>query len=84
MPKLDLQFNFIHLTVKFFEVSEQPVDELAEHTGQFTGCILNEFRDTTGDIANALRHDQAVFSHQAPYLIGLRGTRLHEPLASPV
>ena len=52
---------------------KQSLDELPEYARQLIARVFDEFGHAHGDIGNALRQDETVFTQQATNLVSLRG-----------
>ena len=59
MPCMNLVFELLDLTIQLLEVIKQSLDEQSERTRQFVGTVFDQLGDTRGDMADALRHDEA-------------------------
>ena len=84
VPVFDLGLELGDKPVQLPEVIQENGDELPEHPGQLVLGILQDQRHLLGDVTDPLGYDQSVLGQEAPDLVGLGGTRLHEPLARAV
>ena len=71
MPRLDLVFERVDQLVQLLEVLGQARDESAERSGQLVARVFKQLGDLLGDVADALRDDQAELAEQAANLVGL-------------
>ena len=75
MPGFNLVFDLLDLPMQQLEMIEQSVNQQPESAGQFIAGILDQLRHSAGNVSDALRHDQTVFTEQAANLVGLRSAR---------
>src|SRR5687768_10153810 len=84
MPRMNFVFELLDLAIEFLEVIKQPLDEQSERTRQLAGSVFDQLEDTHGNVADALRHDEAELAQKPADLIRLRGARPYESLPNPV
>src|SRR5271156_3471975 len=84
MPFNDLFLKLFHLPIEFLEMQPKALNQMTERKRQLAAGILEQFRNTLGDVVDTFRDDQPKFTEQTADLIGLRRARLHKPLAHPM
>ena len=84
VPELDLKFQFAHLPIEFLEVLTESLQQLTEHTWQITLAVLEDARQTFGDMADSLWNDDPVLGQESADLIRLCRTRSYKPLPRTV
>lgn len=70
MPRSNLYFKFIDLTIQFLEMVQQPLNEYPKRSRQLVACIFNKLRNSCGDVTDALWDDQPEFTKKSAYLVG--------------
>ncbi len=84
VPCPNLHFHLGYLPVQFLEVLQQALHQFPERTRQFFFRFVEQHRHALVEVRYPLRQDQSEFTQQAANLVGLRRSRLHQPLPHPV
>lgn len=80
MQRLDLRLQLVDPPIKLLEVAEQPLNVYAKGPGQLVAGVLDQIRDSRGNVADALGNNETELTQKATDLIRLCRTRLHEAL----
>lgn len=84
MPRVDLRFDLIDLTVELLEMVKKPLDEHAKRARQPVVSVFDQLWNSRSDVADTLGNDETELAEKAANLIGLRRTGPYEALAYSV